>query len=59
MLLHSAVRDAGAGEYIRLVATDPSTKKDIAEFCEFLGHHLESLQEEGDQFIFVVRKGGA
>lgn len=58
MLLHAAIRDASPGERIRVVATDPSTKKDISNFCEFLGHELERLEEEGDKFIFCVRKGG-
>lgn len=56
MLLHAAVRDAKPGESIRLNATDPSTKKDIAEFCEFLGHQLNSVEETENTFIFTVTK---
>jgi tRNA 2-thiouridine synthesizing protein A len=57
MLLHSAVRDAKDGDRIKLLATDPSTKKDISNFCEFLGHTLEHFEEREGQYIYWVRKG--
>ncbi len=56
MMLHSAVRDAKAGEVLRVIATDPSTQKDIAHFCEFLGHQLISSTSENDTFVFLIKK---
>ena len=56
MMLHSAVRDAAPGEVIRVLATDPSTVRDITQFCEFLGHELVEHYEENEQFIFFIRK---
>jgi tRNA 2-thiouridine synthesizing protein A len=56
MMLHGAVRDAGPGEVIRVLATDPSTVRDISQFCEFLGHELVAHSQQREQFIFYVRK---
>lgn len=63
MMLHNMIRDIAPGEKIRVLATDPSTKRDIPKFCQFLGHellqHSESVEEcdEGDcLYVFVIAK---
>ncbi len=56
MMLHNAVRDAKAGEVLRIIASDPSTQKDIAHFCEFLEHELISASVENNTFVFLIRK---
>ncbi|MDM3872628.1 sulfurtransferase TusA [Porticoccus sp. W117] len=56
MLLHNAVRDVASGELIKVVATDPSTTRDIPKFCNFLGHELLSVSEEDKQYLFFIRK---
>ena len=58
MMLHGAVRDAIKGEIIEVIATDPSTKKDIVNFCEFLGHGLIKSIENDGVYTFYVKKGG-
>lgn len=40
MMLHQAIRGAAAGACIKVVATDPTTERDIPKFCSFLGHRL-------------------
>ena len=40
MMLHSAVRQLALGQIIKVIATDPSTARDIPKFCGFLGHEL-------------------
>lgn len=57
MLLHKAVRDLAAGEYLEVVATDPSTLRDIPKFCEFLGHELVLQEAHDAQYVFHLRKG--
>lgn len=57
MLLHSKVRDMQVGEVVRVRATDPSTQRDIPQFCRFLGHELVSQSEAGGISTFFVRKG--
>ena len=56
MMLHNAIRDAQSGQHIEVIATDPSTEKDISNFCEFLGHTLVEFRKEANLFIFVVQK---
>lgn len=57
MLLHGSVRDAQSGQVIRVEATDPSTQRDIAKFCTFLNHELVSDHQEGDCYVYFIRKG--
>ncbi len=56
MMLHGAVRDAGAGERIKILASDPSTERDIPKFCQFLGHELVSAGKEDEVFVYYVKK---
>ena len=56
MLLHNAVRDMAVGEILEVLATDPSTQRDIPRFCHFLGHELIAEEVEGDQFRYLIRK---
>ena len=61
MMLHAQVRDAKAGECIRVFATDPSTLRDIPNFCDFLNHTLVESQEQEENdnalYVFLVKKG--
>lgn len=57
MLLHNAVRDIAAGECLQVLATDPSTQRDIPRFCGFLGHELVEQGEGDGEFWYVIRKG--
>ncbi|VUD56759.1 Sulfurtransferase TusA [Thalassocella blandensis] len=59
MMLHTAVRDANAGDVIEVKATDPTTKRDIQQFCDFLGHKLLELKEEESLLLFYIQKSGA
>lgn len=58
MMLHAAIRRVEAGDVIRLTATDPSTQRDVAHFCEFLGHSLLETSVCDGQFIYRVMKAG-
>lgn len=55
MMLHKAVRNAEPGSQIKVVATDPSTQRDIPKFCQFLGHILVSQSQSGELYEFVVQ----
>ena len=54
MMLHNAVRDAGLNAQIEVVATDPSTQRDIPKFCNFLGHTLDKAWQEDDLYYFLL-----
>ena len=57
MMMHSKIRDIDSGQILQVLATDPSTKRDIPKFCMFLGHELLSQSEEGEQYHYLIRKG--
>ncbi|PCH51240.1 MAG: sulfurtransferase TusA [Cellvibrionales bacterium] len=65
MMLHSAVRQLALGQVIKVIATDPSTARDIPKFCGFLGHELivqEHVQgtdpgQVEDSYLYFIRRG--
>ena len=57
MLLHKAVAELGEGECLTVLATDPTTRRDIPQFCRFLGHELLSSEEGDNEFTYRLRKG--
>jgi tRNA 2-thiouridine synthesizing protein A len=56
MLLHNRIRDIAVGETLQVVATDPSTERDIPRFCTFLGHELLQQERVDDQYHYLLRK---
>lgn len=56
MLLHKTVREVAVGDVIEVVATDPSTVRDIAKFCHFLGHELLHHEERDKKYFFYIKK---
>jgi tRNA 2-thiouridine synthesizing protein A len=57
MLLHAAMRRLSPGAALTLRATDPSTQRDFAIFCEFLGHDLLASEQQEEHFFYHIRKG--
>ena len=61
MMLHSAVRQLAMGQVIKVIATDPSTARDIPKFCGFLGHELiaqgHKPGEGEDSYLYFIRRG--
>ena len=58
MLLHNKMRDIAAGETVQVLATDPSTERDIPRFCRFLGHDLLGQDSFEDSYRYLLRKRG-
>ncbi len=56
MMLHNKIRDMSAGDLLKLVATDPSTKRDVPKFCIFLGHELVDQEHTEEKFTYLIRK---
>jgi tRNA 2-thiouridine synthesizing protein A len=56
MMLHQKVRDLPAGGLLKVIATDPSTRRDIPKFCVFLGHELVEQQAQEGTFLYWIRK---
>ncbi|MAZ89261.1 MAG: sulfurtransferase TusA [Cellvibrionaceae bacterium] len=59
MMLHSAVREVQAGDVIKVIATDPSTERDIPKFCQFLGHELLEVTRDGEQWVYFIQTASA
>jgi tRNA 2-thiouridine synthesizing protein A len=58
MALHEAVDAAAAGDVLEVLATDPTTRRDIPRFCRHLGHALLDEQEVDGQFSYRIRVAG-
>jgi tRNA 2-thiouridine synthesizing protein A len=56
MLLQKTVREVAVGEVIEVIATDPSTTRDIPKFCLFLGHELLEQKQYGNTYVYRIRK---
>mgnify|MGYP000325724179 FL=1 len=51
MMLHVKVKQMEPGQILRVLATDPSTTRDIKKFCTFLNFEFLS-QNEDDKGVF-------
>lgn len=58
MLLHNRIRDIADGDTLLVLATDPSSTRDIPKFCSFLGHQLLEQDEQDGNYRYLLRKGG-
>ena len=56
MMLHNRVREIDAGAVLEVVATDPSTQRDIPKFCTFLGHKLLKQVVRDRKYYYYIRK---
>lgn len=56
MMLHNKIRDIESGDILKIIATDPSTQRDIPKFCSFLGHQLLEQKVEGLTYIYFIEK---
>lgn len=56
MMLHNKIRDIPSGSVLKIIATDPSTQRDIPKFCNFLGHELLEASDEGRSYLYYIRK---
>lgn len=45
-----------SGDVVRIIATDPASVKDFDAFARQTGNTLLSSGEEGDRFVFLLRK---
>lgn len=56
MMLHNAMREISSGNIIEVIATDPSTLRDIPKFCLFLGHELIEQKHTETHYFYYIRK---
>lgn len=58
MMLHKKFREMTSGDVLEVVATDPSTERDIPKFCTFLEHELLEHSIQNNEFHYRIRKAG-
>ncbi len=56
MLLHNRINEVPVGGTLLVIATDPSTTRDIPRFCHFLGHELLAQAEDEKTFRYYIRR---
>lgn len=56
MLLHNKIRALNSGDIIKLLASDPSTERDITRFCDFLNHPLLHWQLSDGEYVYWIKK---
>jgi tRNA 2-thiouridine synthesizing protein A len=57
MLVRNRIRGMHTGEVLRVRATDPSTERDLSNFCRFMNHAMLDMGQRDDEYYFVIRKG--
>lgn len=62
MLVRNKVRELQSGDMLHVLATDPTTERDLQQFCQFMKHDYVQCQRDGwegdDQVLqFWIRKG--
>ncbi len=56
MMLHKAVKELAEGNVIKVIATDPSTTRDIPKFCLFLGYELIKQEADEKNYFYYIKK---
>lgn len=51
-----ALAEIGAGQILKITATDSGAVKDMQAFAKQTGNELVSAAESGGEFIFLMRK---
>jgi tRNA 2-thiouridine synthesizing protein A len=51
-----ALIDMSSGQVLRVVATDPGSRADMAAFAEQTGHRLLEQSTQGGKFVFFLEK---
>ena len=56
LAIRRTLKDMRTGEVVQLLATDPGSTDDIESFCDQTGNSLLSSEEQGGEYLFMVRK---
>lgn len=56
MMLHNQIRDINIGDILEVIASDPSTQRDIPKFCSFLGHQLLDQLQRDKKYFYYIQK---
>ena len=59
MLVRNKIRKMKSGEILHICATDPTTERDLNQFCTFLGHSMLHRSEASGVYEFWIQKYSA
>ena len=59
MLVRNKVRKMKSGEILHICATDPTTERDLNQFCTFLGHSMLRWSVASVCYDFLIQKSSA
>ena len=54
--MKKAMKGMAAGEIVKVLATDPGSKRDFESFCRKTGNNLLESSKEDGVFTYVVEK---
>lgn len=54
--LKQALNQTVSGDIVKLLATDPASRRDVTAFTTLAGHSL-ALEQNTNEIIFIVTKG--
>ncbi|MGB0496287.1 MAG: sulfurtransferase TusA [Kangiellaceae bacterium] len=57
MMIRKSIRSMEAGDVLLVLADDPSTKRDVPSFCEFMDHRLLAKDVDSLPLKYWVQKG--
>jgi tRNA 2-thiouridine synthesizing protein A len=57
LLVRNRVREMRRGEILNVLATDPTTQRDFANFCHFMGHRMLQHEVRDGVHHYRLQKG--
>ncbi|MSO85660.1 MAG: sulfurtransferase TusA family protein [Rhodospirillales bacterium] len=51
-----AIKEVPVGETLKVLATDPSSVKDMDAFCRATGNELMESGQDGNTYTFLLRR---
>jgi len=57
MMIRKAIRKMQSGEVLLVRADDPSTRRDVPSFCQFMDHQLVRAATESIPYLYWIKKG--
>ena len=59
MLARNKIRAMAPGKIMLVKATDPTTERDLKQFCHFIGHEILAADTQAEVHQYWIRKNNA
>jgi len=54
--INTAIKEMKVGEIIKIICTDPGSKRDFESWCKKTGNQLLEMTEEDGVFTYIIQK---